>query len=484
MPSIRAQLRETAAAALRSVRKASYASAVGIAFLLAAALWIQRTGATAREAVQLSILAEQLKGIVGRVVAEMDLVKQAAMQKEFEIAAATLRDRSIGGGIDFGEDLATARARAGEVFALAGSFAQQQAVEVAEGPFKAAVDRLQARVSSRLTAAEEAARHAIVGMTILALVVLAGLLSVNLRTERALMTRLEQVAVGISRDIEASALLAESIAAGDLRSASAPRANTSEEGLRLVSALTSMTARLRLVLSEIRGTSDVLASGSTQVAGAAQNLSAGTARHAASMQETTARVQEMVRSISIIVEHSRSTEGLAKRNVEGARQGRDSVVRTLDVMRDVIDKASVVGDLANRTNLLSLNAAIEAARAGEQGRGFAVVAAEVRSLASRSTVASKEIREGAASSLEVAESTESLIQSLVEEGEQMALATNRAATEGAGQIAAAQEIGRVVADIDNVTQSTAASSEQLAVTADAISSQAERLQRAVAYFSV
>lgn len=58
---------------------------------------------------------------------------------------------------------------------------------------------------------------------------------------------------------------------------------------------------------------------------------------------------------------------------------------------DIEQFASVIASIANRTNILSLNASIEAARAGEHDRGFAVVASEVRNLASQSAKSSKEI---------------------------------------------------------------------------------------------
>lgn len=67
-------------------------------------------------------------------------------------------------------------------------------------------------------------------------------------------------------------------------------------------------------------------------------------------------------------------------------------IRKLEDMSALIeDFAKVIGRIASKTNMLSLNASIEAARAGEQGRGFAVVAQEIGSLASQSTKSSNDI---------------------------------------------------------------------------------------------
>ena len=252
----------------------------------------------------------------------------------------------------------------------------------------------------------------------------------------------------------------------------------------LLATIAAMARQLSEVITEVRSSAEALSSASEEVNATAQSLAKGASTQAASVEETSASMEQMSSSIALNNENARVTDGIAQKAAKDAGNGGSAVSATVEAMQQIAERISVIDDIAYQTNLLALNAAIEAGRAGEHGRGFAVVASEVRKLAERSQVAAQQIGQLATESVKRADLAGRLLNEMVPSISKTADLVQEIAAASAEQATGVHQINSAIGQVSQTLQQNAAASEQLSSTAEEMSAQALRLQDCVGYFKL
>lgn len=242
--------------------------------------------------------------------------------------------------------------------------------------------------------------------------------------------------------------------------------------------------KLETTISEVKTKADTLVEAAEEVTSTAQTLSQGASEQAASVEETSASLEEMTASIEQNAENAKQTESISTKSAKEAAEGGKAVINTVDAMKQIADKISIIEDIAYQTNLLALNAAIEAARAGEHGKGFAVVASEVRKLAERSQKSANEISSLASGSVQIAETAGRLINEIVPAINKTADLVQEISAASSEQSSGVNEVNKAMTQLDQVSQQSASASEELAAIAEELKSQAGQLLESIAFFKL
>ncbi len=223
------------------------------------------------------------------------------------------------------------------------------------------------------------------------------------------MERLQAVSKGVDESIEAMLRL---VVQGDL--AGGLRLGVGDAALApLIAGIRQVMETLKGFVTEIREAALQVSTSAAEVLSAATQNESSTSQQASAIHETTATMEELKGASHQIAENAQMVSSIAEQTLAATRTGEGSIKSFMDSMEkvrknaievdDAISKLSrrverigtvveVIDEIADRSDLLALNAALEGAKAGEAGRGFSIVAGEMRRLAENVMGSTKEIK--------------------------------------------------------------------------------------------
>tara|TARA_R110000868_G_scaffold101232_2_gene278732 strand:+ start:386 stop:2089 length:1704 start_codon:yes stop_codon:yes gene_type:complete len=268
------------------------------------------------------------------------------------------------------------------------------------------------------------------------------------------------------------------------------------EQLRL--AFNQSLMRLTDIVVSLRGTSRALKTATSEILSGANDLSERTTRQAATIEQTSASVEQLSAVVLDNAKRAATASQKARDVSSNATQG-GAVMKDANGAMAAIELSSgkisniigMIDDIAFQTNLLALNASVEAARAGDAGKGFAVVAVEVRRLAQSAADASNDVKalieasakEVSTGSRLVGQAAEKLLDILNGAQESSALIDSIAQANQA-QSSSLDEVSIAVRQMDEMTQHNAALVEQTNAAIEQTEAQASELDVIVDVFKM
>lgn len=251
---------------------------------------------------------------------------------------------------------------------------------------------------------------------------------------------------------------------------------------QLYKSINRIIQNFRTIIGSINETSNTVLNSGTHLSKLSQSMAQSSNQQAASAEQMSASIEEMLSSIEQNSNNAQEAKQIAKKAEEGIKEGTEASISTIEMMKEISEKITVINEIAERTDMLAINAAIEAARAGESGKGFSVVASEVRKLAEKSQNAAKEIIELTEKSLNVAEKSGNKLTAIVPDVQRTTQIVEEIAATSMEQESGTAQISTAINQLTSTTQQNTASAEELASESEEFVSQAEGLKAIMSSF--
>ena len=257
-----------------------------------------------------------------------------------------------------------------------------------------------------------------------------------------------------------------------------------------------IASSLNNTLRQIKLSADGVASDSVSVESGAQALSRGAADQAQAIEELASSIENLSSDITANADDAAKMSRNAARVSEQIEKGSRDMDKLIQAMSEIQESSAgiekvikAIEDIANETNLLSVNASIEAARAGEAGKGFMVVANQIRDLAVKSSESVNQTTELIERSLtavkngvSIAGETSSSLTAVVEGAKEITGSVEKISSASQNQKTVLEEVVKSVGLIEDVVQNNISAAQESALTSKELSEQSRRLHELVNQF--
>jgi methyl-accepting chemotaxis protein len=238
----------------------------------------------------------------------------------------------------------------------------------------------------------------------------------------------------------------------------------------------------RAVVRQIGETSVQLATAASEIYASAQEQQATATQQSAGVEEASQTMQSLLESAAHIAESARGVLANAERTRETTDGTSKRFAELTGHTNRIAELLEVIREIADRSDLLALNASLEATRAGEAGRPFSLVAAEMRRLAERVTASVQDVkslvsdvRAFGSSTIMATEEGRRLAESTTESARQITLVTQQQRT-------GTEQVSQGMRDITAALTQSVAAASQIRASTEALKTQADRLAEMVGRF--